>query len=167
MNHSSTDFTSPQLSLNPEGRWGTTNDFTTNFLHFSVFFTALWDLANSRSVHSLMLSSHLPLKGCWVCLMSSPCLESQSCHLIPLYYLLSCSSADYHCSFCLVFTLLLTNPPDVFFSPPTKFINIFPLEIGFVQLLFSSQEMIAGLWYAQHAAIGHWYPPLCVHNIFF
>ena len=27
------------------------------------------------------------------CLMSPPCLESQGCHLIPLFYLLSCSSA--------------------------------------------------------------------------
>ena len=54
------------LSLNHEGRWGTTDDFATSFLHFSLFSTALWDLANSRPVHSLMLSSHL-----FVCL---PCL---------------------------------------------------------------------------------------------
>ena len=47
------------LSLNCEGRWGTTVDFTTSFLHFSMFSTALWDLLNSRPVHSLMLSSHL------------------------------------------------------------------------------------------------------------
>ena len=33
------------LSLNCEGRWGTTDDFTTSFLHFSLFSTALWDLA--------------------------------------------------------------------------------------------------------------------------
>ena len=38
--------------------WGTTDDFTTSFLHFSLFSTALWDLAKSRPVHSLMLSSH-------------------------------------------------------------------------------------------------------------
>ena len=38
--------------------WGTTDDFTTSFLHFSLFPTALWDLVNSRCVHSLMLSSH-------------------------------------------------------------------------------------------------------------
>ena len=31
---------------------------TTSFLHFSLLTTALWDLANSRPVHSLMLSSH-------------------------------------------------------------------------------------------------------------
>ena len=47
------------LSLNREGRWGTTDDFTTSFPHFPLFFTALWDLANSRPVRSLMLSSHL------------------------------------------------------------------------------------------------------------
>ena len=47
------------LSLNHEGRWGTTNDFATSFLHFPLFSTALWDLANSRPVPSLMLSSHL------------------------------------------------------------------------------------------------------------
>ena len=46
-------------SLNREGRWGTTDDFATSFLHFSLFSTVLWDLPNSRPVHSLMLSSHL------------------------------------------------------------------------------------------------------------
>ena len=44
------------LSLNREGRWGTTDDLATSFLHFSLFSTALWDLANSRPAHSLMLS---------------------------------------------------------------------------------------------------------------
>ena len=48
-----------QLSLNREGRWGTTDDFTKSFRHFPLFSTALWDLANPRPVHSLMLSSHL------------------------------------------------------------------------------------------------------------
>ena len=55
------------LSLNREGRWGTTDDFTTSFLHFALFSSALWDLANSRPVHSLMLSSHLFL--CLPCLL--------------------------------------------------------------------------------------------------
>ena len=55
------------LSLNREGRWGTTDDFATSFLHFSLFSTALWDMANSRAVHSLMLSSHLFL--CLPCLL--------------------------------------------------------------------------------------------------
>ena len=54
-------------SLNYEGRWGTTDDFATSFLHFSLFSTALWDLPNSRPVHSLMLSSHLFL--CSACLL--------------------------------------------------------------------------------------------------
>ena len=43
------------LSLNRGGGWGT----ATSFLKFSLFSTALWDLANSRPVHSLLLSSHL------------------------------------------------------------------------------------------------------------
>ena len=47
------------LSFDREGRWGTTDDFATSFLHFSLFSTALWDLANSRPVHSPILSSHL------------------------------------------------------------------------------------------------------------
>ena len=61
-------------SLNREGRWGTTDDFATSFLHFSLFPTALWDLPNSRPVHSLPLSSHLFL--CLPCLLPSftvPC----------------------------------------------------------------------------------------------
>ena len=42
------------LSLNREGRWGTTDDFATSVLHFTLFSTALWDLVNSKPVHSLM-----------------------------------------------------------------------------------------------------------------
>ena len=45
----------------------TTDDFATSFLHFPLFSTAIWDLANSRPVHSLMLSSHLFL--CLPCLL--------------------------------------------------------------------------------------------------
>ena len=45
--------------FNRGGRWGPTDNITTSFLHFSLFYTALWDLANSRPVHSLMLPSHL------------------------------------------------------------------------------------------------------------
>ena len=55
-------------SLNCEGHWGTTDDFATSFLHFSLFSTALWDLPKSRSVHFLMLSSNLFL--CLPCLLS-------------------------------------------------------------------------------------------------
>ena len=36
------------LSLNREDHWGTTDNFTNSFLHFSLFSTALWDLANFR-----------------------------------------------------------------------------------------------------------------------
>ena len=56
------------LSLNREGRWGTTDDITTGFLHFFLFSTALWDLTNSRPVHSPMLSFHRFL--CVFCLLS-------------------------------------------------------------------------------------------------
>ena len=58
---------SSHLSLKRKGRWGATDDFATSFLHFSLFSTALWDLANSRPVHSLMLSSYLSL--CLPCLL--------------------------------------------------------------------------------------------------
>ena len=58
---------SSHLSLNREGRWGTADDFATSFLNFSLFSTALWDLANSRPVRSLMLSSHFFL--CLPCLL--------------------------------------------------------------------------------------------------
>ena len=54
-------------SIHSEGLWGTTDDFATSFFHFYLFPTALWDLANSRPVHLLMLSSHLPL--CLPCLL--------------------------------------------------------------------------------------------------
>ena len=50
---------SSHLSLNLEGRWGTTDDFAISFLHFSLFSSALWDLAKSRGVHFLMSSFHL------------------------------------------------------------------------------------------------------------
>ena len=49
----------PYLFLWRGCRKATTDDFTTSFLHFSLFCTALWDLANSRPVLSLMSSSHL------------------------------------------------------------------------------------------------------------
>ena len=61
-------------SLDREGRWGTTDDLATSFLHFPLFSTALWDLPNSRPVHSLMLSSHRFL--CLPCLLppfTAPC----------------------------------------------------------------------------------------------
>ena len=55
------------LSLNHEDRWGTTDDFATSLLHFSLFSAALCDLTNSRPVHSLMLSSHFFL--CMPCFL--------------------------------------------------------------------------------------------------
>ena len=55
------------LSRNCEDQEGPTDDVTTSFLHFPPFSTALWDLANSRPVHFLMLSSHLFL--CLPCLL--------------------------------------------------------------------------------------------------
>ena len=55
------------LFLNREGRWVTIDDFTTSFLHFSLFGTDLWDLANSRPVHSLMFPSQLVF--CLPCLL--------------------------------------------------------------------------------------------------
>ena len=55
------------LSLNHEGLWGTTDDFATSFLHFSLFSTALWDLVNPRPVHSLILSSNF--FSCLPCLL--------------------------------------------------------------------------------------------------
>ena len=62
------------LSLNREGRSATTDEFTTSFLHFPLFSTALWNLANSRSVNFLKLPSHLFL--CLPCLLppfTMPC----------------------------------------------------------------------------------------------
>ena len=90
---------SSNLSLNREGCWGTTDDFTTSFLHFSVFSTALWDLANSGPVHSLMLSSHL-----FLCL---PCLRPP--FTVPRKMVLARSDEwkpyPYHCSLRL-FTMV-------------------------------------------------------------
>ena len=54
-------------SLNCKGGLGTTDDFATSLLHFSLFSTTLWDLPNSRPVYFLMLSSHLFL--CPPCLL--------------------------------------------------------------------------------------------------
>ena len=53
------------LSLKCGGRWGTTDDLTTSFLHLSLFSTALWDLANSRPV---------PFPRCCLPASSSVCL---------------------------------------------------------------------------------------------
>ena len=47
------------LFLNRKGRWGTTEWFHKQFPPFFSVLHCLWDLANSRPLHSLMLSSHL------------------------------------------------------------------------------------------------------------
>ena len=48
------------------------------------------------------------------CLMFPSCLESQSCHQIPLFYLLSRSSTYSFCSLCLILFQLMTQSPDFF-----------------------------------------------------
>ena len=55
------------LALNRGDRWDITHDFITSFLHFSLFFITLWDLAKSRPVRFLVFSSHLFL--CLPCLL--------------------------------------------------------------------------------------------------
>ena len=56
------------LSFNHEGRRGTTDAVTTSFLHFFPCSPLLlWDLANSRPVHSLMLSSGSHVFLCLPC----------------------------------------------------------------------------------------------------
>ena len=81
--------------FNRGGRWGKTDDFTTSFLHyFSLFSTAIWDFANSRPVHSLMLPSHLFF--CLPCLLppfTVPCKmvlarpdERETCPSISLQF---------------------------------------------------------------------------------
>ena len=45
--------------LNCRGHWGTTDDFTTSFLHFLCSSLPSGNLANSSPVHSPLLSSHL------------------------------------------------------------------------------------------------------------
>ena len=81
-----------QQSLTRMGCWGTTDDFTTSFLHFSLFLTTLWDLANSTPVHSLTLSSHL-----FFCLLLH--------FTVPCNMVLSRPNEQeicpYHCSLCL------------------------------------------------------------------
>ena len=61
------NFFTLHLHFNCKVHRGTTDFFTTIVLHFSLFSTALWDMANSRPVHSLTSSSHLFL--CLPCLL--------------------------------------------------------------------------------------------------
>ena len=55
------------LSSNRGCRWCTTDDFTTSFVHFSLFSASLWDLANSTPVHSQIMSSYFSV--CLPCLL--------------------------------------------------------------------------------------------------
>ena len=47
------------------------------------------------------------------CLMSPPCLESQGCHLIPLFYPLSCSYLPLLLFLSCPFFLLMSHSPDI------------------------------------------------------
>ena len=67
--------------------------------NFVLFSTALWDLANSRLVHSLMLSSHLLL--CLPCLLPPFTLPCKMVLARPDKQ----QTCPYHCSLCL-FTMV-------------------------------------------------------------
>ena len=94
---------SSHLSLNCKGCCGTTDHFATSFLCSSLFFTALWDLVNSRPVHSLMLSSHLFL--CLPCLLP---LFTVPCKMVS-------AKPDeretwpYHCRLCLFMMVRISS----------------------------------------------------------
>ena len=113
---------SPRLSFHREGRWGTTDDFTTNFLHLSLFSTALSDLANSRPVHSLMLSSHLLI--CLSCLLSPFTLPCKMVLTRPDKR----ETCPYHCSLRL-FTMIRTHmhrlKKDKLFLQWCRFVSMF------------------------------------------
>ena len=64
------------LSFDRRGRWGTIDNFTTSFLHFSPFSTTPRDLSKSRPVHSLILSCHIFFSVCLVVVSSSLCLAT-------------------------------------------------------------------------------------------
>ena len=87
------------LSLNREGRWDTTADFRTSFLHLLLFSTALWDLAKSRPVHSLTLSSQLFL--CLPCLLPPFTVSCKMVSARPDER----DTCPYHCSLCLFTTV--------------------------------------------------------------
>ena len=91
------------LSLKYKSRCCTTDDFTTSFLHFSLFSTALWDLANSRPIHFLMLSSHLFL--CQPCLLPPFTVPCQMVLARPD----ECETWPYHCGLHL-FTMIRRSP---------------------------------------------------------
>ena len=63
----------PHQSLNPECRWRTTDDLATRYLHICLSSAALCVSEKSRSVHSLMLSSHLFLCLLLLAPLTVPC----------------------------------------------------------------------------------------------
>ena len=72
-------------------------------------------LCSSCCCRLFVLFCLCPPKGGRGCLMSPPpCLESQGCHLIPLCYLLSCSSSWSCYPFCLIIFCLLALSSKLF-----------------------------------------------------
>ena len=69
----------------------------------------------------LLLSQSYPLKGSWGCLMSPPRLESQGCHLISLYYLLSFLLPSPATLFIWSFFCLLVHSSELFPDNPSIF----------------------------------------------
>ena len=82
------------------------------------------------------------------------------CHLIPLYHLLSCSSAE---SCYSVFCLLAYQP---FFPENSSTFFILRQAFYFRMAPFNSYELLVGRWYVQHAAIWHCYLLLYTYIIF-
>ena len=169
------------LSLNHEGHWGTTVDFATSFLHLSLFSTALWDLVNSRPVHSLMLSSHL--------LLCLPCLLPP--FTVPCKMVLARPDEretwPYHCSLRLLQALTnsLTHHHQVWLFPCMqgvwrRFHKSFPgcvlfcflnSRSGHAYLFHSSRPRISPQWLSELRQLwAHvpWRRPECyVHNVYF
>ena len=76
--------------------WKNNTTFSDTLLSMWFDFDSREETLNGWTILFVVLSADLwiwPPKGGRGCLMSPPCLESQGCHLIPLCYLLSCSSA--------------------------------------------------------------------------
>ena len=116
------------LSLNCEGHWSTTDNFTTSFLHFSLCLHCPlgWDLANSRHLHSQMWSAYLffclpcllppftvPCKAPWWC--SAPHINSNWLLLIKCRHW----EVQWHCP---ISTFLVFSPPPPPPHSPTQVI---------------------------------------------
>ena len=87
-----------------------------------------WSLAAYAICLFVCFRSLASPKGGWRRLMSPPCVESQGCHLIPHYCLMSCSSAQSYCSLYHVFFSLLLNGPFPRLFPPENS-SVFFVEI--------------------------------------